>query len=44
MHAAEQEMAPNEVCELCKGTGIMRPPAIGECGTGDMLIGIKCKA
>jgi hypothetical protein len=44
IHAAEQEKAPNEVCELCGGTGIVRRPAIGECGTGDMLTGIQCKA
>jgi hypothetical protein len=42
IHGAEQEMAPNEGCELCKGTGIMRTPAVGECGTGSILAGIKC--
>jgi hypothetical protein len=40
--AAEQELTPNEPCRLCKGTGILRAPAAGECGAGDMLTGIKC--
>ena len=44
IHAAEQELTPNDPCDLCKGTGILRPPAAGECGAGDMLIGIKCNA
>jgi hypothetical protein len=44
IHAAEQELTPNEECDLCNGTGILRPPAVGERGTGDMLTGIKCNA
>jgi len=44
IHAAEQELTPNEPCRLSKGTGILRPPAAGERGAGDMLTGIKCNA
>ena len=44
IHAAWQELTPNDPCDLCKGTGILRPPAAGECGAGDILIGIKCNA
>jgi hypothetical protein len=44
IHAAEQELTPNEPCHLCKGTGILRPSATGECGAGDILTGIKCNA
>jgi hypothetical protein len=35
---------PNEPCCLCKGIGILRPPAAGERGASDMLTGIKCNA
>jgi hypothetical protein len=42
IYAAEQELTPNEPCRVCKGTGILRGPAAGECGAGDMLTGIKC--
>jgi hypothetical protein len=41
-YASEQEMTPNEPCDLCEGTGTRKP--IPERGAGDIATGIKCNA
>jgi hypothetical protein len=37
---SQQEMAPNESCWLCDGTGTRKP--VPERGAGDVITGIKC--
>jgi hypothetical protein len=40
IRASAQEMAPNEPCDLCDGTGTRKP--IPERGAGDLVSGITC--
>jgi hypothetical protein len=39
-HKSEQEMAPNEPCDLCDGTGTRKP--VPERGAGDTVTGVVC--
>jgi hypothetical protein len=39
-YRSAQEMAPDEPCDLCEGTGTRKP--VPEIGAGDAITGIKC--
>jgi hypothetical protein len=41
-YKSAQEMAPDEPCWLCDGTGTRKP--VPEVGAGDMITGIKCNS